>query len=208
VVSTLDSIKGGVDTLSGTLGAAQRFRLDLDLQSYKLDAGDSRSAFAVDLDPTDKKHVYRLGFENTPEGKRRTKTQRITVIGPDGKSSTETIETLTTENSYVATGLFGYKGPYGSRLWAGVIESTGGVEIDYPFFGRKAMASFEAFDFSREDKKRPHLRLTGRYQFHPNLYLVGGYDDPLENHSLFLGAGIRWNDDNLKYLLGAAVSRF
>jgi hypothetical protein len=45
----------------------------------------------------------------------------------------------------------------------------------------------------------------GRYQFHPNLYLVGGYDDPLErNRSFFLGGGIRWNDDNIKSLLGLA----
>jgi phospholipid/cholesterol/gamma-HCH transport system substrate-binding protein len=208
VVSTLDSIKGGVETLSGTLGAAQRFQLNLDLQSYKLNAGNSRSGLTVDIDPGDQKHLYRIGAANTPEGKLRTKTQRITVTGPDGQTSTQTIDTLTSENSYVVTGLFGYKGPAGSRLWAGLIENTGGAEIDYPLFNRRAMVSFEAFDFNREDKKRPHLRLSGRYQFHPNLYLVGGYDDPLETHSLFLGAGIRWNDDNLKYLLGAAASRF
>ena len=52
-----------------------------------------------------------------------------------------------------------------------------------------------------------HLRLTGRWQFHPNLYVVGGYDDVLEDDSLFLGGGIRWNDDNLKYLLGAVPLR-
>jgi phospholipid/cholesterol/gamma-HCH transport system substrate-binding protein len=207
VVGTLDSIKGGVESLSSTLGAAQKFKLDLDLQTYKLNAGDSRSGLNVDVDPSDNKHIYRVGIANTPEGKRRTKTQRITFIGPEGQTSTETISTLTTENSYVATGLFGYKGPNGSRLWAGIIENTGGAEIEYPFFDRRALLSFEAFDFSREDKKRPHLRLTGRYQFHPNLYLVGGYDDPLETHSLFLGAGIRWNDDNLKYLLGAAAGK-
>lgn len=207
VVGTLDSIKGGVETLSSTLGAAKKFKLDLDLQSYKLNAGDSRSGFTVDIDPSDDKHIYRIGAANTPDGKRHTKTQQITFTGPDGASTTETISTFTSENSYVGTGLFGYKGPYGSRLWAGVIENTGGAELEYPLFDRRALVSFEAFDFSREDKKRPHLRLTGRYQFHPNLYLVGGYDDPLESKSLFLGAGIRWNDDNLKYLLGAAAGK-
>ncbi len=48
------------------------------------------------------------------------------------------------------------------------------------------------------------MRLTGRYQFHPNLYLIGGYDDPLENESFFLGGGIRWSDENIKSLLGLA----
>jgi phospholipid/cholesterol/gamma-HCH transport system substrate-binding protein len=210
VVSTLDSIKGGVDTLSGTLGAAQRFKLDLDLQAYKLSGSQSQSSFRLDIDPSDKKHLYRVGIANTPLGKTRTKTQQITFIAPDGASTTETIETFTTENSYVGTGLFGYKGPYGSRLWAGIIENTGGAAIDYPFL-RRGLVSFEAFDFSHQDQRNnPHLRLTGRWQFAPNLYLVGGYDDPLERQfrSLFLGAGIRWSDDNLKYLLGAAASRF
>jgi phospholipid/cholesterol/gamma-HCH transport system substrate-binding protein len=211
VVSTLDSIKGGVDNLSSTLGAAQRFKLDLDLQAYKLSGSESQSSFRVDIDPSDRKHLYRVGLANTPAGKTRRKTQQITFIGPDGASTSETIQTFTTENSYVGTGLFGYKGPYGSRLWAGIIENTGGAAIEYPFLGRRGLVSFEAFDFSRQDqRKNAHLRLTGRWQFAPNLYLVGGYDDPLEKQfrSLFVGGGIRWSDENLKYLLGAAASRF
>jgi hypothetical protein len=69
---------------------------------------------------------------------------------------------------------------------------------------RPLWLSFEAFDFSRPLNQRAHLRLTGKWQLHPNLYVIGGYDDPLEQHSLFVGAGIRWKDDNLKYLLGSA----
>ena len=79
------------------------------------------------------------------------------------------------------------------------------VEYPLPVLDRKLLLSFEAFDFSRPNDLAPHLRLLGRYQFHPNLYLVGGYDDPLErNRSFFLGGGIRWNDDNIKSLLGLA----
>jgi hypothetical protein len=38
-----------------------------------------------------------------------------------------------------------------------------------------------------------------------NLYVRAGYDDPLvsEYASPFLGAGIRWSDDDLKYLFGS-----
>jgi hypothetical protein len=50
--------------------------------------------------------------------------------------------------------------------------------------------------------------LTTRWRFHPNLFLMGGYDDFLEdNDSLFLGGGIRWRDDYLKYLLGSVPTR-
>ena len=50
VVSTLDSIRGGVDTVSSTIGALQRFRFDLDLNSYALKK-DSQSNFFLDIDP-------------------------------------------------------------------------------------------------------------------------------------------------------------
>ncbi len=38
-----------------------------------------------------------------------------------------------------------------------------------------------------------------------DVYVIGGYDDFLEGRydSLFLGGGIRWSDDNIKYLLGS-----
>jgi phospholipid/cholesterol/gamma-HCH transport system substrate-binding protein len=37
---------------------------------------------------------------------------------------------------------------------------------------------------------------------------VGGYDDFLEsdNSSIFFGGGVRWKDDDLKYLLGSVPS--
>jgi phospholipid/cholesterol/gamma-HCH transport system substrate-binding protein len=208
VISTLDKIQGGVETLSGTLGAVQRFKLNLDLQGYYLDAADdSQSSLRIDVDPQDGKHLYRAGIANTPGGRRRSKTQTITVTNPDGTTETTTIDTLSVEDRYVVSGLFGFKAPRDINLWAGLIESTGGVEVDVPLLDRRALFSFEAFDFSRPEDLSPHLRLTGRWQFHPNLYVVGGYDDPLENDSVFLGAGIRWSDENLKYLLGAVPLR-
>jgi phospholipid/cholesterol/gamma-HCH transport system substrate-binding protein len=204
VLSTLDSIQGGVETLSGTIGAVQKFQLNLDLQGYYLEGADeSQTALKIDIDPQDGKRLYRAGISNTPEGKRREKNQTITVTNPDGTVETTTISTLTRERSYVATGLFGYQAPKDVRLWAGLIENSGGAQVEYPLLDRKLWLSFEAFDFNRPDDQSPHLRLSGRYQFHPNLYLIGGYDDFLENDSFFLGGGIRWRDDNLKYLLGS-----
>ena len=60
---------------------------------------------------------------------------------------------------------------------------------------------------NRDDDQDPHVRLSTRWLFHPNLYLMGGYDDFLEDDSFFLGGGIRWRDDYLKYLLGSVPIR-
>jgi phospholipid/cholesterol/gamma-HCH transport system substrate-binding protein len=212
LVKTLDSIQGGVETLSGTIGAINRFKIDLDMQAAVLpgideeDGSGSRSQFVLDIDPQDDFRLYRAGIVNTPQGKRREKTRVVTVTNPDGTVETTTTRTLEREKSYQATALFGYKTPQDLRLWAGLIESSGGAQVEYPLFDKRLWLSFEAYDFSRPDDEAPHLRLSGRYQLNPNLYVIGGYDDFLESQydSLFLGGGIRWNDDNIKSLLGLA----
>jgi phospholipid/cholesterol/gamma-HCH transport system substrate-binding protein len=218
VLSTLDSIQGGVETLSGTIGAVNKFRIDLDMQGYLREGigtqtlgeeeedTESLTSFRLDIDPQDGKRLYRAGVSSTPFGKRREKTQTVLVTNPDGTTETTTTTTLTQERDYVITGLFGYRTPQDLRLWAGLIESTGGAQVEYPLpiLDRRLWLSLEAFDFSRPDDLSPHLRLQGRYQFHPNLYLIGGYDDILEEDSLFLGGGIRWTDENIRILLGLA----
>jgi phospholipid/cholesterol/gamma-HCH transport system substrate-binding protein len=204
VLSTLDSIQGGVESLSGTFGAINKFKIDLDMQGYYLpDQDGSQTTFLLDVDPQDNQRLYRGGLSSPPGGKRREKTQTVTVTNPDGTTEVTTINTITNERTYSATGLFGYRGPHEVRLFAGLIENSGGAQVEYPVLNDRFLVSFEAFDFNRPQDLAPHLRLTGRWRFHPNLYLVGGYDDFLENDSLFLGGGIRWNDDNVKYLLGA-----
>jgi phospholipid/cholesterol/gamma-HCH transport system substrate-binding protein len=204
VVSTLDSIQTGVQSLSSTIGAINKFKIDLDMQAYALPSQDgSQSGFHLDIDPQDGHRLYRAGVVSSPFGKRKEKDETVTVTLPDGSVETTITNKISEEKSYVATALFGYKAPRDLRLFAGLIESSGGAEVDLPVLDNRLLLSFEAFDFNRPNDLQPHLRLSGRWQFHPNLYMIGGYDDPLERHSLFLGGGIRWNDDNIKFLLGS-----
>jgi phospholipid/cholesterol/gamma-HCH transport system substrate-binding protein len=217
-VSTLDSIKSGVESLSGTIGAIQRFKMDLDLQGYLLGKqvgtfSHSHSSFNVLIDPQDSQRLYKVGVAVTPNGTYRTRIDRVTFINEAGQSSTTTTTDQVTEDKTQWNALLGFRtdpdtGRWADiRFWGGLIESKGGVQVEYPWnvrLQRPLWLSFEAFDFSRPLNQRAHLRLTAKWQLHPNLYVIGGYDDPLQQHSLFLGAGIRWKDDNLKYLLGSA----
>jgi phospholipid/cholesterol/gamma-HCH transport system substrate-binding protein len=218
LVATLDTIQGGVETLSGTLGAINRFKIDLDMQGAYMPGvdgdqegnGSSRTQLLVDIDPQDEFRLYRAGVVNTPQGKRRDKSQEVIITLPDGTTQRTTTQTITRERSYQLSALFGYRTPQDLRIWAGLIESSGGAQVEYPLpvLDKRLWLSFEAFDFNRPNDEAPHLRFTGRYQLNPNLYVIGGYDDFLESEygSLFLGGGIRWNDDNIKYLLGAVPS--
>ncbi len=217
VLSTLDSIQGGVETLSGTFGGLSKFKIDLDMHGYYLptleDAegeGLTQAGFRLDIDPQDNLRLYRVGVESPPFGRRREQDQTITVVGPDGVPFTTTVRTTTQGRDYTFTGMFGLRALPELRLYAGLIESTAGGQVEYqlPYLDRRLWLSAEAFDFNRPGDLAPHLRLMGKYQFHPNLYLLGGYDDPLEEGSFFLGGGMRWTDENIKYLLGLAGAAF
>ena len=204
LVNTLDSIQEGVGTLTDSLGRIRKFELQLGLEAAYFDGlGEGRSALSLDLDPKSDR-FYHVELVDSPQGRVRTKTDVITTTLPDGTEQTSTVRRLTTEDRFTISAQFGFH-LGNADLRGGLFESSGGAAVDYHLLQRKLTLSLEAFDFSRENDLDPHLRFSTRYQIHPNIYLVGGYDDFLipANDTFFLGAGIRWKDDDLKYLLGS-----
>lgn len=205
LVGALQSVESGVETLSGALGGIQKIQLELGLESYYLEAlEESRSAFTLDVDPQSGK-LYRVAVVDSPFGKEETQLRRSTVTNPDGSTETTVTETFKRDDDPTFSALFGFQLFDESRIWAGLIESSGGVQVEYPLLDRRLWLSLEAFEFDREGDLEPHLRLSGSYKIGDMLYLRAGYDDFLEGErdSLFLGGGIRWRDDQLKYLLGS-----
>jgi phospholipid/cholesterol/gamma-HCH transport system substrate-binding protein len=207
LTGALGKVEEGVGKLSNTLGRVEKLQLELGLEGMWLDSfEESRGAFSLDLDPQSGRK-YRIAIVDDPRGRRRVETETITVTNPDGSVETRVVETETIKDETSVSALFGF--PLGERteVWAGLVESRFGVQVDYRPAERWRL-SLEAFDFDRRDDLDPHLRLTVGWEVHRNLYLLGGYDDPLvdENRGAFIGAGIRWRDDDLKYLLGSVPS--
>ena len=211
LMSALSSVEKGVDALGETLGRVNELKIDLGLEgAYLSELEDYRSAFRLDLLPhgDESPRFYRFELVSDPRGRITEKREIVTVTQPDGSTATTTTDRLTSEsrrNNWSA--LFGF--PFAERrgsLWAGIVENSAGVQVDYTFFDKRLALSFEAFNFGRERDLDPHLRLTGQWTFLRNIYLKAGYDDPLveEFRSPFLGVGIRWSDDDLKYLMGSA----
>jgi phospholipid/cholesterol/gamma-HCH transport system substrate-binding protein len=89
-------------------------------------------------------------------------------------------------------------------LRGGIFESTGGVGLDYLTFNDKLKLSFEAFDFSSD--RRTHLKAAAEYRLFKHLYLTAGWDDFISNQgnkSPFGGFAIRFEDEDLKYILSS-----
>ncbi len=208
LVGTLSSIEGGVESLKDTLGAAQRIGLDLALEGYYLPEREKSQAGAViDID-TRSDWLYRVAVVDPSDLVTRRKVQVITETLPDGSTQQRTIETFNQEEDLRFSALLGRRLGRSLTLRTGLIESKFGVQVDYPLFDDRLWLSLEAFDFSRAQDLDTHVRLSGRWRLHPNLYLMAGYDDPLvsDRRAVLFGAGIRWKDDDLKYLLGSLPS--
>lgn len=208
LVTALQSVEGGVDALTTSLRKISDIELYLSMEGTYLEGvEESRGAFEIEVDPQSGRR-YRVGVVDSPQGKDRSKTQTITTTHADGSTTTEVIQTNTVEDDTTLTALFGLPAGDRFRLWTGMIESSFGVEVQY-LPGERWWLGAEAFDFDRPQDLDAHLRFTAGWRLHPNVYLLGGVDDPLtdELRSLFLGAGLRWRDDDLKYLLGS-IPRF
>ncbi len=211
LVETLASVETGVESLGEVFDRVRRLELQLGFEGYYLqEFEDSAASFSLELDPGSSQRFYRIALVDDPRGSIRTKTNVVTVTQADGTTETTRIEDVRTEDKYNVTAEVGYDADRW-RLRLGLIESVAGAGFDYRMLDERLWLTLDAFDFGRERDGLtldPRLRFTSRFNIRGNLYLMGGVDDFLEGdeRSLFLGAGLRWRDDDLKYLLGSVPS--
>ncbi len=216
----LTAVEGGVTELKNTLGRVGRMQLDLGINSdyyagvnqsgpAKDLFGSSRSAVFLHLNPNpDSNRFYAVELANTPLGRRRDKVIEETITNPaTGVSSTTITKQTRFDQNFVVSAQAAWNlQPLVVRL--GLIDSTGGAGVDYKYSPR-ITATAEAFDFSKRFDNNPHLRVYGEYVLRtekphtPALFLRSGIDNPLNDVAFTFGAGVRWRDDDLKYLLGS-----
>lgn len=89
----------------------------------------------------------------------------------------------------------------------GIIESEGGVGGDLFAFDDRVKFSVDAWNFnsSEPENLKTHVKATAAVQLNKVLFLNAGYDNILnsERRHGFVGAGLRFDDDDLKYLMGS-----
>ncbi|SNR79321.1 MlaD family protein [Desulfurobacterium atlanticum] len=97
-------------------------------------------------------------------------------------------------------------------LRGGIIETTGGGGIDYFFPGNRWKFFSSAWEFDRKDEYgnvlNPHLRVGLSYNINKNWYIYFGGDELLYDkwRGFFVGSGLVFGDDDVKYLMGSMPS--
>lgn len=217
LTSALGAVESGVNELKNTLGRVSRIQMNLGIKGEYLAGladdpnnqfgGSSRTGVFVNLIPNpERNRFYNFEITNDPRGAKREKVVTTETTTDEG---TEVVTTHQTkyDNSYVISAQAGWTFDKLS-LRAGLIDSTGGLGADYLLRNRLSLTG-EAYDFSDRYDDKPHLKLFGRYVLvperknSPEIFVSSGIDNPLNNTTVLFGGGIRWKDEDLKYLLGS-----
>ena len=134
------------------------------------------------------------------------------VDDPRGSVSTVDRTTLSTEDpgyvrerETVRTDAFRFSLMFARRLGFatfrfGIKENTGGLGLDVHFLEDALEISMDMFSIGTDTY--PRLKFVAALEFLRGLYIVGGADDVLNvGRDFFIGAQLRFNDEDLKAML-------
>lgn len=192
---TVNNLNQSLSGINRYINRTEGFRTHIGYRGeYLTDKSSAKSYLDLRIQSR-QDYFYLLGLAVDPRG-RRTVTE----------STTAGVTTVTEE--FDKSGLL-FNAMIGKRFQdiavrGGIMESTGGAGLDLYLFKDKLKLTFEAFDFA--DDRKAHLKAGGEYRLMKNLYLNAGWDDFISdkgNRSPYVGLSIRFEDEDLKYLLGS-----
>ncbi|MCL4806924.1 MAG: MCE family protein [Thermoanaerobaculia bacterium] len=203
----LTSIKTGVEALNTTLTRVNRIELDLGFYGeYATRTDGWRGAFRVDVRPREGK-FYRLELLGLPNGSRYDESYTLTTSVDGGPPSTVTTTVTRYEDKFGFSAQLGYRFN-NTTLRAGVIESRGGAAVDQFFFKDALQLTGEAWDFGRPEGNNMQIKLFSQWNSRGSIFVRAGVTDLVNpgTRSFFVGAGLKWKDEDIKTLLPAASS--
>ncbi|HEX7706294.1 MAG TPA: MlaD family protein [Thermoanaerobaculia bacterium] len=222
LTGALAAVEGGVGELRETLGRATRIQMDLGIKAdyyagldpqtvngVETVTGKSRSTIGLRLVPNpENNRFFNVELSDDPRGRRRDKVVVETVTNPTtGESATEITETTKYDRDFLVSAQVGWVLD-DLAVRVGLFDSTGGVGADYRLNERVRLTG-EAFDFGNKRDDNPHLRVLGEYIIRrerprtPQIFVTTGVDNALNDTAFTFGGGVRWRDEDLKYLIGS-----
>jgi phospholipid/cholesterol/gamma-HCH transport system substrate-binding protein len=202
--TTVNTLNDTLEGINRFVRRADRLKTFLDYRlEYQVDPSEYKHFVNLRLQPSADKY-YLLGVVDDPRGKfDSSDTTTTTTPGGTVRTQQESFSDDLTVTAMVA------KRFSALTIRGGVMESSGGLGLDYHLMKDRLSISVDAFDFSRDDN--PHLKVFGNYDIVKNFFITGGMDDILNDEkdfrTLFFGFGIKFQDEDLKTLLGAVPIR-
>jgi phospholipid/cholesterol/gamma-HCH transport system substrate-binding protein len=195
--SMYNNINGAAKGLSDYVGRVEKMKTTVGFRGeYRFP--DSQTWASLELKPRPDQY-YIIEMTSDPFGKySRTET---TSSPPGG-----TVVTETYQEQFKFTVEFAKRwGNLAMRL--GLIESTGGAGVDYYAMDDRLKFSLDSWNFNSKEpnNENAHVKATASYGLNKTLAVQAGYDNMLNSRRAmpFVGLGLKFDDDDLKYMLGS-----
>ncbi len=214
---TLTEIEGAVKDIRKVIGPAARLQIEVDAHLEGKADKTNQTYFNVALRTRPDK-FYLVGFTDREREVITTETETVS----DNPATADNGPTRTTKESIKKEGALRYNVQFGKRwyfaaLRFGLFESSGGAATDLYLFRDRFRFSFEAFNFKSTDnpaRRTAHFKSYASILFFNHVYALAGVDDitrlnkntgKIDTPNYIYGAGLSFNDDDIKALVGAAA---
>jgi len=207
-----DDIEKITTDVKGFIGNLTGLETVVGLRSeYNLMANTVKTYISVNIYPRHDKY-YLIELIDDPRGLRST-SYTVTrtdnpVIGPPLSRT----EQITVTDSFRFSFMFAKKIDMLTFRF-GIKESTGGGGVDLHLMDNRLQLHADVFDFS--SNVFPRVKIGLMWEFYRRMYLIAGIDDVMNERprtgagggrDFFIGAQIRFTDEDLKALLMVAGS--
>ncbi|MFC1850424.1 MlaD family protein [candidate division CSSED10-310 bacterium] len=208
--AALSNLNETLDEAKNVLGRIEKYETELGYRAEYLNDSDSWKHFiSLKIKPRHDKY-YLIEVIDSPYGYMTETTTHTFTTTDSSTTGYEEVdiyqEEMKIEDEFLIN-LQIAKELHNLTFRAGLIETRGGVGLDLGFWRQNVLFSVDGWDFGREEHNF-HLKFSGRLALYHGIYLVGGWDDLLNDEidSFFIGAGVLFTDEDLKYMLGVLAS--
>jgi phospholipid/cholesterol/gamma-HCH transport system substrate-binding protein len=190
-----DQVKQTLSSVQKIVGKADSLRTELSVFSGMNTVSGSDTEVGFRLVPMPER-FYHLGLTTSEFGPDQEKITETTTNG------TTTIESKKEKQKNT----FRFNAQIGRRIQdlafrGGLIESSGGLGVDYYLPLLSSKVSLEAFDYKKN--KGANVRVSTEAQVYNVIYGKASLNDSFrKDRSATFSAGLRFNDEDLKGLLG------
>lgn len=213
----MTEIEGAIKDLRSVLAPATKLTVGVDYHGeFRRDQTTQHYFNLVFRTRPDR--YYLLGVTDTTYDNIETRkvTESDAGDGTEGPSTTTT-ERVKTDKA-LKFNLQIAKRWYNFSARAGLFETTGGFAFDYHLFRDRLRVTAEAFEWDTKDKtirRTAHIKSYASVLFYNHVFMMAGIDDPTRTDpetgkankdlNYFGGAGLTFNDQDLKAIFGTAA---
>ncbi|MBK8173647.1 MAG: MCE family protein [Sandaracinaceae bacterium] len=196
----IDEVQGVAEGVGDIVGGIARLQTIIGLRTeYNFLANTFKSYVQLRLQPREDRYYY-LELINDPRGLTSYEETEITESPPPvGTPEVRQVRTVRTRDAFRFSLGFAKRVGFATFRF-GIMESTGGIGIDLHFLNDNIEITNDVFAIGEQAYPRMRTRLA--VEIVTRLWILGGIDDYFNSsRDFFLGAALRFNDEDLKSIL-------